>query len=416
MAICFFNQNYDEDYRCKYCMKDDDIVRVEIEYDIGKEIEKNGVRVISVNTIYKDRDILVVDSENHRYLLLKSAYYVGSSSKYGTYDDGECVSFESSTYMEADSADSLMKLPPRPKVNRIRIYSSDVATYLRHPSVNLLTSDNEISIIVSRENYEKVVELNKNNIRRIVISDDCSCTYNSRDFHVHVDGFIGIDLRKRVGYEDVFGFVYEIVIFMQLYHPGKFLIDKVVVEVDGILYRYSTSFRTPKYNERPVEYSCEMDLSDFLYRCYNSIPYRNGKSEIRNIPYIVMKSYRGIEDNFLMYYRFIECFYKKQNIKNAFMMRCITDHCLSLKKKEMECWENDALEIVNLRNHYVHTGYYIKNGCLKIYLKGEKKPKYTINVDYNYIYEKTKMLYLMVIDIIFKDMLGIDNYKYKKLM
>ena len=68
MAICFFNQNYDEDYRCKYCMKDDDIVRVEIEYDIGKEIEKNGVRVISVNTIYKDRDILVVDSENHSIL------------------------------------------------------------------------------------------------------------------------------------------------------------------------------------------------------------------------------------------------------------------------------------------------------------------------------------------------------------
>ena len=129
-----------------------------------------------------------------------------------------------------------------------------------------------------------------------------------------------------------------------------------------------------------------------------------------------MNSYRGIEDNFLMYYRFIECFYKRQNNKNTFMKCCIKDHCASFSNKDTSYWEDEAHEIICLRNRYVHSGYYLKNGHLRIKSRGTDKPGYTVNADYDFIYEKTKMLYLMVIDIIFKDMLQIDHYEYKKQM
>ena len=70
-----------------------------------------------------------------------------------------------------------------------------------------------------------------------------------------------------------------------------------------------------------------------------------------------------------------------------------------------------------MRNRYVHAGYYIKNDSLKISFEridGRKNPKdYTAkNVDVDWIYERTFLLYQVVIDIIYKDMLGYDNYRF----
>lgn len=72
-------------------------------------------------------------------------------------------------------------------------------------------------------------------------------------------------------------------------------------------------------------------------------------------------------------------------------------------------------EIVTLRNHYVHDGYYIKNEQLNItYPKINKKPNpknhIVSKVDFNWIYDRTEILYKIVIDIIFKNMLGYDEY------
>ena len=75
-----------------------------------------------------------------------------------------------------------------------------------------------------------------------------------------------------------------------------------------------------------------------------------------------------------------------------------------------------------LRNRYVHSGYYIKNNSLRITFKDldEKTYKlksYTLNnVDVKWIYERTKILYSIVIDIIFKNMLGYEKYKFGRMI
>ena len=45
MSICYLNNDYEKKYRCEY-RTETDIIKVDVEYDIGEEIElKNGVRV-----------------------------------------------------------------------------------------------------------------------------------------------------------------------------------------------------------------------------------------------------------------------------------------------------------------------------------------------------------------------------------
>lgn len=74
-----------------------------------------------------------------------------------------------------------------------------------------------------------------------------------------------------------------------------------------------------------------------------------------------------------------------------------------------------------LRNRYVHSGYYIKNNSLRITFKDldEKTSKlknYTLNnVDVKWIYERIKILYTIVIDIIFKNMLEYKKYRFKRM-
>ena len=92
---------------------------------------------------------------------------------------------------------------------------------------------------------------------------------------------------------------------------------------------------------------------------------------------------------------------------------------LDLHKLTEEQIDTYSHEIKSLRNHYVHAGYFIKNSSLKISfekVKNKKNPKdYTaINVDINWIYERTKILYDVVVDIIFTKMLGYEKYRFKK--
>ena len=58
----------------------------------------------------------------------------------------------------------------------------------------------------------------------------------------------------------------------------------------------------------------------------------------------------------------------------------------------------------------------VTGGNLVPKVNGKANPKNYIakNVDVDWIYEKTKILYEIVVDIIFRKMLNYDNYKFNK--
>ena len=125
-----------------------------------------------------------------------------------------------------------------------------------------------------------------------------------------------------------------------------------------------------------------------------------------------------------MLYKTIECYYKKQNIKgitSSFINYSIHNNYSKSKNMTEDEIEDLARQIICLRNRYVHSGYYIKNNSLRITFKDldEKTSKlksYTLNnVDVKWIYERTKILYTIVIDIIFKNMLEYKKYGFKRI-
>ena len=413
MSICWFNNDDKEKFRCEYSVEQD-CIKVQVEYDIEQEIETgpDGVRVIGVNTTFKNRDILVVDADSKKSFLMKDAVFNGFSNRFGSYDDKNICAFVSGVYFEGKTED-LLQLVPTPKVQKIRLFSRMIADYLNHPSVEILNSNDFCSIKLAKNMNEMGVDIGEKNIKRVLVSDTWKMTASKSNISVDISGYIEIVLKKREKYTNISAYIYEIMIYLQLFCQGRFVIDEIYVEVDKKLYKLYMPIRKPVYKIRRKKHSVSMGLLDFLKLCYLRVPYRDSKDEIRNIPYIIMNSYDNVEDIFLVLYRFIECYYKRKGEEKEFIKKCFTDHYRGNNKGEAEIIACYIREIICLRNHYVHSGYYIKNDHLKVRFGKEKDPRdYTTEVSVQWIYERVQIMRAMVLDIIFREMLGIEQYRY----
>ena len=423
MPVCFFNTEYDTKYDCEYEIKDG-IMEIVVDYDASEEIEPvNGVKVFGTKTEFEARDIFIIDFHSKKNYLAKGAYFAGINSVFGTPDGGSESKFRTNIFFEHEDAEQLCKLPETPKISKIKIFSKSILDWIGYPSLEIIKSKESHTIKLSKEYEGPSIEINQNYIKRIAISDNWESLRNRKDCTIAIDftGYIELELTRRVNYDKVYEFANELLVFMQLYCPDRFIIEKIYAMVDNVYYRLHIPTMETKRNSKQEERSVSVNLLDFLKECYVRIPYRNSKTDIRNIPYIIAKTSRGVEDNFLMFYRFVECYYKRANPKSrkTFVSCAINEHYAEKNGLSQEQVEKYTQEIICLRNHYVHAGYYIKNTSLRISFDkiGRKKnPKdYTANdVDLHWIYKRTKILYRIVIDIIFKDMLGYEEYRFTR--
>lgn len=423
MSICYLNANYDEKFSCEYEITDDH-VEISVEYNIMKEVPAvNGVKSFGSNTKFDDRDILIVDHQSKRNILVKKAYYAGHSMSMGTPDVGTKTKFRGHQYFEHNSFNKLMELPPMPKARKIKVFSNAVLDWIGIPSLEVVDADGYLNYRLLREDTPSVISINSQNIKQISVSDNWSSKGNGKtQISIDFSGYIEFEFFKRVNYDEIYELIFELLVFLQLYCPDRFSIEKILVMVDNEYYRFSVPTPENKIKDKYVERTVNIGLLEFLAECYTKIPYRNSKTEIRNIPYIVLKTARALEDNFLMFYRFIECYYKSHEPEytGTFISAALNDHYVKknqyLTKEELEKYTQ---EIVCLRNHYVHSGYYIKNSCLKVSFSKmgeEKDPRdYTVNnADIHWIYDRTIMLYQVVIDIIFVKMLNHSEYQFNR--
>jgi len=424
VAVCYFNDKYDEKYDCQYEVKKDGI-EIVVNYDIDDEIPAiNGVRTFGINTEFKKRDILIIDYQTKMNYLLKNAYYCGHSEVLGTPDGGYKTRFFSRFYFWDKNYEKICDLQNGNNIKKIRIYSNIINELIGYPSLYKEENKNEYIIKLRRDTSKQRVEVNLNNIKSIEISDDWTSEHKrkSNEIDIKLNGYIEIEMDNCINYEDIYNYVQELIIYFQLLKPCKFNINKIVVEIEKLYYGFCLPINEMNYKNSYVEKSVTNDVLEFLLNCYSSIPYRNSKNEIRNIPYIILETSRNLEDNFLMFYRFIECYYKQQpikDIKTTFIKYSIENNYKKVNQIEENIIENIVYEIISLRNHYVHEGYYIKDKKLYIAfpkVNGKANPKNYIakNVDVDWIYEKTKILYEIVVDIIFRKMLNYDNYKFNK--
>lgn len=421
MAVCYFNDKYDEKYDCQYEIKED-LIEVVAKYDIMDEIPAiNGLRTFGSNTEFKKRDILIIDNQARMNYLLKAAHCCGHTEVLGSPDGGYKTKFSTRYYFKNGNYEKLCNILNN-NIRKIRVYSKLINEFIGYPSLSKEETDNEYIIKLKRDTIKQKIEINSNNIKSIEISDNWKSELSRKNnkIDIELNGYIEIEMDKCISYEEVYDYVNELTIFFQLLKPCKFDIDKIAVEIEGFFYELCCPTNEIKYKDSYVNNSVKENLLQFLFKCYTTIPYRNSRNEVRNIPYIILNTSRNIEDNFLMFYRFIECYYKQQNIKDiqtTFIKYSIENNYKD--KDKIENIENIVQEIICLRNHYVHKGYYIQNKKLfiafpKIDKKANPKNYIAENVDFNWLYKRTKILYEIVIDIIFKNMLQYDNYEFNK--
>lgn len=421
MAVCYFDEKYDKKYDCQYEVKDDGI-EVIVNYDIMDEIPAiNGVRTYGSDTKFKNRDILIIDNQTRMNYLLKEAYFWGHSAVLGTPDYGYKTKFFASFYFKNNSYEKICNIQNNKSIKKIKIYSNVINEFIGYPSLTQEETDNEYVIKLKRDTIKQKSIINTNNINYLELSDDWNSNHIRKEnkIDIKLNGYIEIGLDECINYKDIHDYVYELTMYFQLLKPCKFNINKIMVEINNFFYEVWLPNNELKYKNSYVDNSVNENVLDFLFKCYTAIPYRNSKNEMRNIPYIILETSRNIEDNFLMFYRFIECYYKQQSITD--IQTKFIEHSIenNYKDKIEDNIENLVQEIICLRNHYVHKGYYIPDEKLYIsFPKIEKhvNPKNYVaeNIDFEWLYKRTKILYEIVIDIIFKNMLNYENYKFDK--
>lgn len=419
MPVCYFNGIYDEThkYNCEYEVQTDQIV-VTADYDITPEVQDDkGFIAIGSYAEYAKRDILIVDYGKGLSYLLKDAYYNGQSTVYGNPDGGSKTSFATSIYFYSNSHQLLADLKETPKIRSITILSKDIINYLSSSSVNKTNYEDKLVISLDKDAEKEIRHIGTRNIKDITLQDCWSGGfYKDHRISFDIEGELKLKLAKRVKYTEISKYVYEVYIFLQMYTKRSFEIEEIKVDIDGV--SYGMHFYLPRCKKsgrkNRGETSVQCSIMDFLERCYANIPYRDSRRDIRNIPYIIVKHDRNLEDNFLTFYRFIECYYKSQNIpeiKKCFISRSLKENYINIGKKLPMTVETMADEIIALRNHYVHSGYYIKNESLRITFKDTSK-NYSAKADVDWIFERTRILYECSIDIIFRNMLKYGHYSF----
>lgn len=419
MAVCFFNKDYDKSFECEYLINGKGI-EVIVNYDINDEIEpdNNGFIILGINTKFNERDILIIDHQNKINYLLKDAYYLGHTNVWGTPDGGSKTRFTSDYFYSHKDFNKLCELSKSPKIKRIKLYSSYINELIGHPSLFEETIENELVIKLQKETIKQTIKIKKDNIKEIILSDDWNYihSYKNKDISIKLTGYLEIILEDVINCDAVYDYIREIIIYLQLLRPDKLIIDKTQVFVNDFYCELNIPMKKLDYNNKYIFNSVSDELKNFFQKCYNLIPYRNSKGEVRNIPHIILNTSRNIEDNFLMFYRFIECYYKSNGHHNDFISYSIINN---YKKEVIDNVETLTREIISLRNHYAHDGYFIDNNTLEIIypkIKRQKNSKdyFATDVDIEWIYKRTKILYDIVIDIIFSNMLNYDKYKFNK--
>lgn len=401
MALLYINEDYEKSYNCSYKVEEDEIY-IETDYHSNNIWYSENI---------KDT-VIVEDTINNKKIFIKQGIVQGILNK---------TIYRSIEYVITKTNDNIYKLG---KTNKIII---NFEKYPTRPNYNIEEVEENTSIVDFKFNKKlevNTININKNNIEKINCIEKCKKK-------------IEIILINAIEYTEVYEYIRELVIFLQLFKYRGFKINKIFIEIDGKKLEISNKLLDLKYEMNHKYSLTNVKIYEFLESCYKNLEYRSNKNEVRSIPYIILRPNSNIEDRFLLYFRYIEFYYKnnknfnlfyekentkyqkKQNIKNKkdlnvnkTIYKYIYEKTNFLKKYQSR---KNINEIITLRNHFVHQGYHIPNNILKKQWKENnmiKEKTISENADINFIVEKTDMLYKIVMHIIFKEILGYSNYTY----
>ena len=115
----------------------------------------------------------------------------------------------------------MQELLETPKIKKIRVYSNIVNEFIGSPSASEEENEKEYVIRLQKEPERKKVEINYNNVKALTISDDWRSNLITNEITIKLDGYIEIEMRKKVKYNEIDKYIYELMIYIQLLRPDK---------------------------------------------------------------------------------------------------------------------------------------------------------------------------------------------------
>ena len=146
--------------------------------------------------------------------LLKEAGYSGREKLYGPPDGKITTKFFNSFYFYHEDYNKLQELLETPKVNKIRIHSNLVNDFIERPNVSKEKLEKEYIIRLQKETERKTVKINYNNVKSLAISDSWKYNLIANEIIIKLDGCIEIELSRKVKYNEIDKYIYELMTYI----------------------------------------------------------------------------------------------------------------------------------------------------------------------------------------------------------
>ena len=175
MATCSIkNCILEDEYNCDYAINNE-ISKVAIDYNYYTQEEYyETVYQLEHNNKTHTYDILIKDPTLGNSILLKKANYTGSNTIIGLSGHVCHLYFESEFAIQNDEAFQLENLQSLPYCKSVRIYSPVLYNFFYNDRFQLEDNQKkkEYLLHVDYSDREKIIEIGKENIRKIIVSDN----------------------------------------------------------------------------------------------------------------------------------------------------------------------------------------------------------------------------------------------------
>lgn len=361
----------------------------------------------------KYRAIQIIDLRNKKFfyspLFMAVKEYFGIQSYVG---------FKADFYISTSKIEKINNFNEYLVIKSIKFYHPLFNQFFNSSMLKEINEKNMITFLFTYKNSEtREIKIDKNNIEKIVFGSTCgNFTYkrNEQFLNIEINNYVEIFLIKGITYDDLYKYIKELNVIVNAYFPENLPFYKTSIStVDGLEYILTNkllgnekSFSGPYYNFHKI------DFIKFIEEMYKKISYRTIEDKNFFLPFDINNKHKSIEDEFIYYYRFIDFYIGKLSEiegklepKNYKRINRFIDENLYLfdfqDKNKINELKN---EIVSLRNHYLHEGYYLKNGEFEVKIK----PPYMKKLDYIWLYNVTKAFKRGVFKILYCNILGFE--------
>lgn len=365
MVYCYFDKDFTNTYACEYELTNDELL---IDVDLGNATSEMLHEMFSKkeNVIYA-KTITIVDENLKFYIKTFNAFEYHFQTVTGHPFMRAKKSFKTKSYFKAKNIADLEILDLTTTINNAMFYHECLDVYYintaKHVEVNKDFTETKITLNTN-ENTEDDLHVKKDNIKNAQIVSDWISTSDQRNIKIEYKNKLVFNFKRDIKLLDLYKYKDYISCMFNLYSSTNTPIYNIRFKHQNLTYEFHyTNLLYKPTHKLNINKKIICDIKPFLNAFLNKISINDINTNLLN-PF-KEKGNHYAEDIFLINYRFIERYLKKQNPQN-WLQLLIRKNKNLIKLLNIKYNSKLYLFVETLRNHYVHEGYYIEKNKLKL--------------------------------------------------